>query len=131
MSRYEDLRVWRLAHALSQRVKTATGRFPPEERFELTSQLRRAIRSVPANIVEGSGLGGPRQFARHVRIALGSLREAHYFLLEANEDGYLPEREHGEICDQILHLRILMFRLLKSLDSKTKKASSGPKNYAQ
>ena len=98
--------------------------FPAEERYELTSHLRRAIRSVPANIVEGSGLGGPRQFARHIRIALASLREAHYFLLEAREDGYLSVHEHDEICDEARHVRVLMFRLLKSLGSKSEQ---GPK----
>jgi four helix bundle protein len=120
MARYEDLRVWQLSHALSQRVKALTSKFPAAERFELTSQLRRAIRSVPANLVEGSGLQGPKAFARHVRIALGSLREAEYLLLEAYQDGYINETQHREVVDQVAHVRILMFRLLKSLERAAK-----------
>jgi four helix bundle protein len=120
MSRYEDLLVWRLSYALSQRVKALTAKFPSHERFELTSQLRRAVLSVPANLVEGSGLKGPTGFARHVRIALGSLREVEYLLLEAHSDGYITQTEHEELRSDTRHVRILMFRLLRSLERATK-----------
>ena len=115
MGRYEDLRVWQLAHALSQRIKAVARTFPSHERYELTSQLRRAARSVPANLVEGSGLQGPRAFAKHVRIAIGSLREVEYFLLEAREDGYIQQPLHGELVAEVRHVRILHFKLLKAL----------------
>ena len=117
MARYEDLRVWQLSHALAQRVKALTNTFPAHERYELTSQLRWAIRSVPANIVEGSGLRGPKAFARHVRIALGSLREAEYLLLEAHGDGYVSDVVFAELKGEVRHVRILMFHLLKSLEA--------------
>jgi four helix bundle protein len=115
MGRYEDLRVWQLAHALSQRIKAVTLTFPGHERYELTSQLRRAVRSVPANLVEGSGLQGPRAFAKHVRIAIGSLREVDYFLLEAREDGYIDQPSYEELVAEVRHVRVLHFRLLKAL----------------
>ena len=120
MARYEDLLVWRLSYALSQRVKSLTKKFPAHERFELTSQLRRAARSVPANLVEGSGLKGPKAFARHVRISLGSLREVEYLLLEAQSDGYITDAEYNELRADIRHVRILMFRLLRSLERASK-----------
>ena len=120
MARYQDLRVWQLSHALAQRVKALTKTFPASERYELTSQLRRAIRSVPANLVEGSGLQGPKAFARHVRIALGSLREAEYLLLEAQEEGYITAGIYTELLGDVRHVRILMFRLLRSLEAAAK-----------
>ena len=116
MSRYEDLIVYQLARKLSARVRAITKRFPRDERFELTSQLRRAVRSVPTNIAEGSGHQGPRAFARYVRIALGSLRETESLLGDACDDGYLQEEEHVSVRDDIRHLRILTFRLLRALE---------------
>ena len=118
VSRYEDLIVWQLADRLSARVRSAAKSFPKEERFELTTQLRRAVRSIPANIVEGSGQKGPRAFARYVRMALGSLRETEYWLKEACEDGYLAKDVHESLRGDIRHLRILTFRLLRGLERK-------------
>lgn len=61
--------------ALAEEVYRATNAFPRSEEFGLKSQLRRAAISVPSNIAEGGGRTGPRAFAAHVDIALGSLRE--------------------------------------------------------
>jgi len=116
MSRYEDLIVYQMARKLSARVRAITREFPKDERFELTSQLRRAVRSVPNNIAEGSGRRRPRAFAQFVRIALGSLRETEHLLSEAFEDGYLKEQDHVSLRDDIRHLRILTFRLLRALE---------------
>jgi len=61
MAPYESLKVWQLSHQLALDIVAATRRFPREERFELTSQLRRAALSVPCNIVEGKARFGRRE----------------------------------------------------------------------
>ena len=77
---YKDLRVWKSALKLVGSVYKVTDRFPPEERFGLTSQLRRAAVSVVANIAEGNGRLHRAEYIHHLSIARGSLLEAEALL---------------------------------------------------
>ena len=85
--RYRDLVAWKRSHELTLAVYKQTKRFPAEERFGLTSQLRRASYSVPANITEGSGRDTNKDYLRFLIIALASLKESEYFLLLARDLG--------------------------------------------
>jgi four helix bundle protein len=91
MKEFTDLQVWREAHELTLAVYRSTQGFPPEERFGLTSQLRRAAVSVSANIAEGHGRYGDIEFHRFCSIAHGSLCEVHCYLILARDLGLLPE----------------------------------------
>ena len=71
-----DLQVWRKAHALVLDVYRISGKFPREELFGLTSQLRRAAVSIPANIAEGFKKRGKADTARFYNISQGSLEDA-------------------------------------------------------
>ena len=113
---YEELRVWQLSHQLNLDVSAVSRAFPRHERFELTSQLRRAVRSVPANLVEGHGQYGPKVFLRHVRIAQGSLAEVDYLLMNARDEGYLKTETWEELADRVWRLRGLLIALAKGLD---------------
>src|SRR5439155_4880927 len=73
---YRDLMVWQRAMDFAVAVYRVTALFPREELYGLIGQLRRAAVSVPSNIAEGQGRGIGQDFARHVRIAQGSLQEA-------------------------------------------------------
>ena len=86
---FEDLIVWQRAHELVLLVYRLTKRFPEEERYVLTSQLRRAAISVPANIAEGFRKSGSADKMRFLNIAQGSLEETHYFLILARDLNYL------------------------------------------
>jgi four helix bundle protein len=72
---YEKLDVWKLGMDLVTEVYRVTREFPTEERFGLTSQLRRASVSIPANLAEGYGRASKPAFANFARIAQGSLYE--------------------------------------------------------
>ena len=89
MQRYTDLRVWECAHALALEVYRTTAGFPDQERFGLTAQLRRAVVSVPTNIVEGSKRQSAQEFARFLNIAEASLAETGYLLMLSRDLGYL------------------------------------------
>lgn len=116
MARYETLRVWQVAHGLNRAIRGLVQAFPREERFELTAQLRRAATSVPCNLVEGSGLVGPKGFLRHVRIAAASLREVEYLLLLSREDDYITSEQWTVLQGDIRHVRVLLHRLARSLE---------------
>ncbi|HET8650124.1 MAG TPA: four helix bundle protein, partial [Gemmatimonadales bacterium] len=89
MGKYTDLEAWKAAHQLVLAVYRATATWPADERYGLTSQVRRAAVSVPANIVEGSARHGPREFRRFVDIALASHAELVYLLHLAADLGYI------------------------------------------
>ena len=71
---------------------------PQEELYRLTSQLRGAASSIPANIAEGCGRNGDAELARYLGIALGSANELDYHLLLARDLGYLPPAEHERLA---------------------------------
>ena len=112
---YEDLRVWQLAHRLALEVDVACLDLPSSERFELSSQLRRSSRSVPTNIVEGKGGGGPRVYVRHLYIALGSVCEVDYHLLFARDRGYLKTEVCEELRERAWAVHGLLLRLIRSM----------------
>src|SRR5213593_2806362 len=72
MRNYEDLQVWWKAHSLTLEVYRNTRSFPSEERFGLTSQIRRSCSSIGANLAEGCGRRSDPEMARFVQIAMGS-----------------------------------------------------------
>lgn len=72
MQNYKDLKVWKKSHQLTLAVYKATRKFPKEEVYALTSQVRRSSFSIPANIAEGCGRRTKNDFANFLQIALGS-----------------------------------------------------------
>ena len=94
---FEELDAWQAAHQLTLAVYRATADFPKEELFGLTAQLRRAAASVEANLAEGFGRSGVREFLRFTRIADGSLQETKCFLLLAHDLGYLSSEGHQSL----------------------------------
>jgi four helix bundle protein len=86
---FEDLIVWQKSHALVLGVYRASAEFPRHELYGLTAQLRRAIVSVPANIAEGFRKRSRADKARFLNIAQGSLEESRYYLILAQDLGYI------------------------------------------
>ena len=110
MAPYERLRAWRECHEFALAVYRATKEFPTEERYGLTSQMRRAAFSAAANIVEGSARRGPREFRRFLDIALSSLTEVGYALRFTREAGLLCEDAWSTLTDQQSRARFLTWR---------------------
>ncbi|MFT5467372.1 MAG: four helix bundle protein [Verrucomicrobiales bacterium] len=96
---YRKIIAWERAHALTLRIYSATQEFPKHELYGLTSQIRRSAFSVGANIAEGSGRAGPKEFLRFLHIALGSAKETEYALLVARDVGYLNEALFTELTN--------------------------------
>lgn len=92
-----DLQVWRKASDLARTVYALTRGFPPDERYGLTAQMRRAAVSVPANIAEGSGRWGPAELQRYLSIARGSLAELETLVELARGFDYLREQEARQL----------------------------------
>ena len=89
MSSYRDLKVWQLGIEISLEVYRVTNNFPKHELYGLTSQLRRAAVSIPSNIAERQARKTPKEMARFLDIAKGSLAEIETQLIIASKLGYL------------------------------------------
>ncbi len=87
-SSFEDLTVWQRAHAAALAVYRLTAAFPKHETYGLSSQLRRAIVSIPANIAEGFKKRSKLDKVRFMNIAQGSVEEARYYLILARDLEY-------------------------------------------
>ena len=92
---FENLEIYQLAYDFVVEIYKISNRFPKEELFGLISQLRRAVISVVLNIVEGSGRGSKKDFARFINQAIGSLLEVKAILILAVKLKYLPEDSVG------------------------------------
>jgi four helix bundle protein len=101
---FTDLVVWQKSHRFVLDVYRVSTRFPSHELYGLTSQLRRAAVSVPANIAEGFRKRGKGDKLRYFNIAQGSLEEARYYLLPARDLGYVETTESvdGEEVSRLL-----------------------------
>lgn len=114
---FEKLEVWQLAIQFSNQVYLVTRKFPQEERFGLTNQLRRAGVSIAANIAEGSGRGSRKDFSRFIEIAYGSLMETISHIRIAKEQSFLVESEYLELYATAEKLARMLSGLQSSLHS--------------
>lgn len=94
---YHKLIVWQKSHALTLAIYRATSRFPKEEQYDLTSQIRRSAKSVSANIVEGHASCSKNIFLRYLDQANASLVETEYHLELARDLEYLVELEYKKL----------------------------------
>ena len=117
MQDFRNLKVWQKAHALTLAVYRGTREFPSDEKFGITSQLRRSCASIPANIAEGCARGGDVEFARFVTIAAGSASEADYHLLLARDLDYLDERDYQALFKQISEVKRMLNTFERTLRS--------------
>jgi len=116
MQRFTDLKVWQQAHALVLAIYPLTARFPAEERFGLTSQLRRAAVSVPSNIAEGSKRVSNPEYAHYLNIAEGSLAETEYQLILSRDLGYAAGAAVEPLFAQIAELARMLHALRKKVE---------------
>ena len=114
---YRDLVVWQKAMDLVEGVYLATDAWPKRETYGLTDQVRRAVVSIPANIAEGQGRTGRKEFLHHLSIADGSLYEAETHLLIAQRLRYIEERDCDTLLGQVTEVDRLLHGLIRSLQS--------------
>ena len=115
---HRNLRVWQRGVALAEAVYEATARFPASEAFGLTSQMRRAAVSVPANIAEGHARGTTGEFARSLRTSRGSLAELDTHIEIARRRRYLAAPVADALARRVEELRVMVNLLSRSVRGK-------------
>ncbi len=120
MSDYKKLKVWEDAHQFTINIYNVTKKFPNNEQYGLTSQIRRSSSSIPTNIVEGCGQLDNGNLIRFLGIAKGSAFEAEYQLLLAKDLKYINEKDYDELNEKIQKIISMLTNLIKSLRFKQK-----------
>jgi len=111
---YKKLMAWQKADELAFEVYLATKKFPKDEIYGITFQLRRAVISIPTNIVEGAGRQNKNEFKQFINIALGSLAETEYLLEFCFRLEYLKERDYNKLENLRREVGGLLWNLYKS-----------------
>lgn len=114
---HRDLRAWQLAHSLGLSVYKLSASFPKDERFGLTSQLRRAAVSVASNIAEGYGRGTTSDYVRYLRVARGSLYEIDTQIQFARDLGYVDGPTHESFDEEWNSVSKVLAGLIRSIDT--------------
>ena len=123
MRDYTKIDAWRLADDLTVTVYECTRSFPREEIYGLTSQLRRAAYSVPANIVEGASRESKKDYLHFLYIARGSLSEAQYFIHLARRLDYLSLKEEATLREQTKMAFACLHGLIRAVEKEAGKLS--------
>jgi four helix bundle protein len=123
MRDYTKIEAWRLADDLTVAVYERTRSFPKEEMYGLTSQLRRASYSVPANIVEGASRESKKDYLHFLYIARGSLSETQYFIHLARRLNYLGQAESDALRDQTKMAFACLHGLIRAVEREAGKLS--------
>jgi len=118
MQNYRDLKVWEKAHKLTLVIYKGTQDFPKEERFGLTSQIRRSSASIAANLAEGCGRRSDGEMARFIQISMGSGAELSYHLLLARDLGFLRNSDYSSWDSELSEV----MRMMSSLSQKLRNA---------
>ncbi len=115
---YQELEVWKVAMDLAAECYRVTRTFPKDELFGMTSQIRRAAASIPANIAEGQGRNHTREFLNFLSMARGSLMEVETHLLLCVRVGLLSEDQLIPLLNLSERISQMLSRLRQALERK-------------
>src|SRR3989344_926134 len=115
---YRKLHVYDLAHQFVLDIYKTTENFPESERHNLTSQLRRAVVSIPLNIAEGSSRRSKKEFLNFLNYSFGSGKEIEVILLLCKNLGFLTDIEFERLSKQLDHLMSKLFLFIRSVEGR-------------
>jgi len=116
----QDIRkldVWRRSHQFVLHVYKISRQLPLDERYGVTSQIRRAAASIPANIAEGCGRKGRAELRQFLHISMGSASELEYFLLLARDLRMIDSALHREAETELLEIKRMLAGVLQTLEA--------------
>lgn len=115
MNRFKNLAIWKRSITLATTIYKATSTFPIEEKYGLTSQLRRCAVSIGSNIAEGAGRGSKNEFKYFLSIAYGSSYELETQLIIAQNLNFLSNSDGKKLVEEIDELQKMIYSFSKSL----------------
>jgi len=118
LKNYKELQVWQKAYQLCVAIYKRTNTFPKEERYGITSQIRRAAVSIPSNIAEGYGRKTTKEYIQALYIAYGSVCELETQILLSNDLGYINAEDLEQLQKSLGDIERMLKGLIKSLENK-------------
>ena len=117
MKDFRQLTVWQKSHELTLSIYERTTSFPREELYGLTSQIRRAASSIPANLAEGCGADGDAELARYCRIARASASELEYHILLSRDLKLMSTDAYEKLTERVVEIKRMLTRLIQKLSA--------------
>ena len=117
LKNYKDLKVWQKSYKLCLEIYRITTKFPKEEKYGLTSQIRRSVVSIPSNIAEGYGRKTTLDYIRMFYISYGSVCELETQILLAGDLDLIEKSELGKLKKDIAEVERMLKALIKSLEN--------------
>ena len=115
---YRDLLIWQKSMILVTKVYNTSKKFPNDEAYGLTSQIRRCAISIPSNLAEGYGRNSTNEYVRFLRIATGSLYELQTQMEISFNLHYIDRSEFDELYEQSREIERMLSSLIRKLKSK-------------
>lgn len=115
---YQDLRVWEKGYKLCLEIYRLTKKFPDEEKYGLSSQLRRSSVSIPSNIAEGYGRKGRQEYIHYLYVGYGSCCELKTQVMLAVDLGYIKKNEREKVLELLSEVERMLKALINSLEKK-------------
>ncbi len=115
MQDFKKLKVWEKSHQLTLDLYKVRANFPPTEQYGLTSQIRRACASIPANIAEGCGKEGKAELKRYLLISMGSASELQYHLILAHDLSFLESRTYEGLSSRVVEVKRMLSSFIEKL----------------
>jgi four helix bundle protein len=122
MQDFRKLIVWKRAHEVVMLVYQCSHRFPKREMYGITSQMRRAAASIPANIAEGCGRRGRAELAQFLAIAMGSSTELQYHLILARDLEMMAAEEYEAIDARVAEVQMMLASFISRLSATSASA---------
>ena len=120
MKDFRELKVWEKGHHLVLVLYKSTAKFPKDELYGLTSQIRRSCVSIPANIAEGCGRNSDAELARFLQIAMGSASELEYHLLLSRDLSLLSTIEYEQLAKDTTEVKKMLASFIQTLKAPSK-----------
>lgn len=118
MQNLSNILVWKKSMELVTEVYQASAKFPNDEKFGLTSQIRRCSVSIPSNIAEGAGRNSSKEFNQFLGIASGSAFEMQTQLIIASNLGYCSDIEKKKLNDKTIEIQKMIYSFQNTLTAK-------------
>jgi len=118
LKNYKELKVWKKSYELCLEIYRVTAKFPKEEKYGLTSQIRRSVVSIPSNIAEGYGRKTTKDYIRMLYISYGSVCELETQILLAGDLDLIEKGELSKLNKDIAEIERMLKALIKSLENK-------------
>ena len=115
VNNFKDLKIWKIAIQLVKKVYKVSSKFPKEELYGLTSQMRRSAISIPSNVAEGFRRQHNNEFKQFLYISLGSCAELETQMIIAEELGYIDKDQTATLFEDLDYICRMISNLIKTL----------------